>query len=89
MKRREFISVLGGAVVWPLTARAQQPKQRPSIGILWHGGTAEEEDALGFRPAIFEAFASSAMLPEKAQHLKNASPQQNASSRMRGDRARI
>jgi putative ABC transport system substrate-binding protein len=50
MRRREFVTFLGAGTAisvgaaWPLSANAQQRGRTPRVGVLWHAGSAEEEE---------------------------------------------
>jgi putative ABC transport system substrate-binding protein len=83
MRRRQFMTLLGGAAAWPLAARAQSAKM-PTIGILLTGNPDPEVFLKGFRDALTEigyidgqnvrlevrsAEGNSALLPGKAAEL--------------------
>ncbi len=77
MKRRTFITVLGGALAtWPLTARAQQSSSKiPVVGVLWHAGSAEEEDV--YLSVLVKAFNDLGYVEGKNIHLDHRFPAEN------------
>jgi hypothetical protein len=59
MKRRDFITLLGGAATWPLTARAQQAERGRRIGLLMGGFAESDPEGQTFAAAFREGYRSS------------------------------
>ena len=76
MKRRDFITLIGGAAAgWPIAARAQQRKDAPTVGVLWHAGSAEEEDV--YLSVLVKAFNDLGYVEGKNIHLDHRFPAEN------------
>jgi putative tryptophan/tyrosine transport system substrate-binding protein len=58
VKRREFITLIGGAATWPLAARAQQTEHLRRIGVLMafaEGDPLTQEYISSFRRGLSDA----------------------------------
>jgi putative ABC transport system substrate-binding protein len=76
MRRREFIRLVGGAsIAWPLASRAQQSKKIPTVGVLWHAGSAEEEDV--YLSVLKKAFNDLGYVEGNNIHLDHRFPAEN------------
>jgi putative ABC transport system substrate-binding protein len=75
MRRRNLLALLGTAAAWPLAARAQESKKIAAIGVLWHAGSAEEEDV--YLSVLRKAFNDLGYLEEKNIHLEHRFPAEN------------
>jgi len=77
LKRRQFITLVGGAAAaWPFATRAQQSSNKiPLVGVLWHAGSAEEEDV--YLSVLVKAFNDLGYVEGKNIHLEHRFPAEN------------
>jgi putative ABC transport system substrate-binding protein len=77
VRRRDLIKgIAGSAAAWPLAARAQQSSNKiPVVGVLWHAGSAEEEDV--YLSVLVKAFHDLGYDEGKNIHFDHRFPAEN------------
>jgi putative ABC transport system substrate-binding protein len=76
MQRRQFIKLAGGAAAaWPFAAHAQQSGKIPTVGVLWHAGSAEGEEV--YLSVLVKAFNDLGYIEGKNIHLDQRFPAEN------------
>jgi hypothetical protein len=77
MKRRQFITLTGGAATaWPFEAQAQQSSKKiPTVGVLWHAGSAKEEEV--YPRVLVKAFNDLGYIEGKSIILEHRFPAEN------------
>ena len=69
IRRREFITLLGGAAAWPLAARAQQPDRVRRVGFLT-GVNADNPDRRASLKAFVEALGKAGWVEGQNVHIE-------------------
>jgi putative tryptophan/tyrosine transport system substrate-binding protein len=77
MRPRDFVTLIGGAAAaWPLPAHTQQSSDKtPIVGVLWHAGSAEEEDV--YLSVLRKAFSDLGYVEGKNIRLEHRFPAEN------------
>lgn len=77
MRRRTFLGIVGGAAAsWPFAATAQQTKPMPRVGVLWHAGSADEEEV--YLSVLQKAFRDLGYIDGKNIGLEHRFPAEQA-----------
>src|ERR1700758_1933760 len=77
MRRREFLALAAGAAaISPAGSWAQRMAKIPRVGVLWHAGSAEEEDV--YLSVVKKAFSSLGYVEGKSIILEHRFPAEKA-----------